>query len=106
MIVCLKKPEKQRPVGPLKRNEYLMDFVENKKRKREQREEVEKAEENKKRERTQREEGEKAETENEQNELNVIMFSVMFNTCNCLYIDNMSSTSRLGLKPSKPIISL
>ena len=37
--------------------------VENKKRKRKQREEVEKAEENKKRERKQREEGEKAETE-------------------------------------------
>ena len=47
----------------------------------------------------------KRETENEQ-WLNVIMFSVMFNTCNCLYIDNMSRTSRLGLKPSKPIISL
>ena len=53
-----------------------------------------------------REEGEKAETENEQNGLCVIMFSVMFNTWNCLYIDNISSTSRLGLKPSKPTISL
>ena len=57
-----------------------------------------------KRERMQREEGEKAETENEQNKLNVIMFSVMFNTC--LYIDNMCNTNRLGLKPSKPTISL
>ena len=38
------------------------------------------------------------------NKLCVIMFSMLFNTCNCLYIDNMSSTSRLGLKPSKPII--
>ena len=57
--------------------------------------------ENKKRGSKQREEGEKAETENEQNGL-----SVMFNTWNCLYIDNMCSTSRLGLKPSKPTISL
>ena len=40
------------------------------------------------------------------NGLNVIMFSVMFNTWNCLYIDNMCSTSRLGLKPSKLTISL
>ena len=66
-------------------------LVENKKRESKQREEGEKR----------REEGEKAETENEQNELNV-----MFNTWNCLYIDNMCSTSRLGLKPSKPTISL
>ena len=53
-----------------------------------------------------REEGEKAETENEQKWAQCIMFSVMFNTWNCLYIDNMCSTSRLGLKPSKPTISL
>ena len=52
-----------------------------------------------------REEGEKAETENEQ-WAQYIMFSVLFNTWNCLYIDNMCSTSRLGLKPSKPTISL
>ena len=49
---------------------------------------------------------EKAETEMSKNKHCVIMFSILFNTCNCLYIDNMSSTSRLGLKPSKPTISL
>ena len=68
---------------------------------REKRERMQREEEEKR-----REEGEKAETENEQNGLCVIMFSVMFNTWNCLYIDNMCSTSRLGLKPSKPTISL
>ena len=70
--------------------------VNREKRERMQREEGEKR----------REEGEKAETEMSKNKLCVIMFSILFNTCNCLYIDNMSSTSRLGLKPSKPIISL
>ena len=68
---------------------------------REKRERMQREEEEKR-----REEGEKTETENEQNGLSVIMFSVMLNTWNCLYIDNMCSTSRLGLKPSKPTISL
>ena len=52
-----------------------------------------------------REEGEKAETENEQMG-SVYYVQCKFNTWNCLYIDNVCSTSRLGLKPSKPTISL
>ena len=67
-----------------------------------QREESKQREEGKKR--RDREER-KRETENEQwAQCNYIQY--MFNTWNCLYIDNMCSTSRLGLKPSKPIISL
>ena len=34
------------------------------------------------------------------------IISGKFNTWNCLYIDSMCSTSKLGLKPSKPTISL
>ena len=34
-----------------------------------------------------------------------VQFTIL-NTWNCLYIDSMCSTSKLGLKPSKPTISL
>ena len=59
-----------------------------------------------KRERKQREEGEKAETEIEQIGSVYYVQLLMLNTWNCLYIDSMCSTSKLGLKPSKPTISL
>ena len=72
--------------------------VENKKRERKQREEGEKAEENKKRERRQRLKVRKC-------YVYYVQFT-MLNTWNCLYIDSMCSTSKLGLKPSKPTISL
>ena len=70
-----------------------------------QREESKQREEEENAERRGKETERQRETENEQwAQCNYLQY--MFNTWNCLYIDNMCSTSRLGLKPSKPTISL